>query len=541
MAETRSPAAIGPYRIVAPIGVGSSSTVYRVVDEVDGTDAALKVLADNHSLVADMRQRFQDEATLLASMEHPGLARVLAVGETDNGQPYLAMELADRGDLRSRREELVASGREPTGSDLLALGRQLADALGALHEAGIVHRDVTPGNILIRSTRGPESEHRSDTSGPAGLGASPSHRTDPTDRNLLRPGERLMIADLGLAKDLAFASGLTAGAGTKGFAAPEQREVVSVVDHRTDVYGATAVIAWMAEGSSLEADLATFVTAGLADDPEDRFPSMEAWFASLSEAVARSRPPNRGVSPARSGRRWWSVFGVGLGGVVAAVALVIAAVGSDRSSEPTGAESTSPSPSTEPPSASSAEGDENDAPGNDAPGNGATGSTIDVPASATTTTPGTASPEGTTATSASTVTSDRPGSSVPVTLAPTTTDPQFAGSPRAYVRQPSDGATIDGDLVIVGDARSDDGIAAVRLVIRDLDRGLHWHPETNTWEVEWIRFELPVEPADGTEVAWGFTIPSDRLVPGRYLIRVWAVATPGNGDPVSNQIAIVVP
>jgi len=505
---------------MAPIGVGSSSTVYRVIHEADGTEAALKVLADNHSLVAEMRQRFHDEATLLASVEHPGLARVYAVGETGSGQPYLAIELADRGDLRSRAEESAGAGRSPTTSDLLALGRQLTDALGALHEAGIVHRDVTPGNILIRAG-GVAS------TGPCDLGPAP---VGGDHHGLLRAGERLMIADLGLAKDLAFASGLTAGAGTQGFAAPEQREVVSVVDHRTDVYGATAVIGWVAEGSSIDADLDAFLARGMADDPEDRFASMEAWFAALTEAVSDSRRVGRSRFRARSrpARRLVLRFGptstlaVALVAVVAVAALIAAVVGTGGGPETTGPSASSTTISS--PSSTGSDG---------APDAGPTGTTIEVPTSETTT-------AQERATASTVTTTDLPPSSVPSTLAPTTTDPLFAGSPRAYIASPVDGATIDGDLAITGDARSEDGIAAVRLVVRDLDTGVHWHPETGSWEAEWTRFELPVEPVDGTAVTWGYTIPSDRLDPGRYLIRVWAVATPGNGDPVSDRIAVVV-
>ncbi|MEL6983548.1 MAG: hypothetical protein AAFO29_14070, partial [Actinomycetota bacterium] len=57
---------------------------------------------------------------------------------------------------------------------------------------------------------------------------------------------------------------------------------------------------------------------------------------------------------------------------------------------------------------------------------------------------------------------------------------------------------------------------------------------------EFIRFELPVEPAGGAEVTWMTTIPAAELDPGPYLIRVWAVASTGNGDPISNLISVVV-
>ncbi|MEL6981554.1 MAG: serine/threonine-protein kinase, partial [Actinomycetota bacterium] len=440
MADTRSPTTIGRYRIVAPIGVGSSSTVYRVVHDGDGSEAALKVLADNHSLVAEMRQRFLDEAALLSAVDHPGLAQVYAVGETERGQPYLALELAERGDLRRRVEDLSADGHLVEVDELLALGAQLAAALDALHEAGIVHRDVTPGNILIRG----------DTTIAAGTGSEPGVLGGGRSGRLLRPDERILIADLGLAKDLVFASGLTAGGGTRGFAAPEQQGAVTVVDHRVDIYGATAVIRWVAERSSGFEELQSFLATGLADDPEDRHQSMTSWLealeAALGDGTGRDRPRNPRV--ARTAAPRWRRLGLGLGlGLGAVLAVAGLATQLDRVEPTLAPDGAAP-------------------PGGAASGETGAGTTIAVSASGSSTaepdaeptSPSTTDPSATASTPTSAATTVSTSSTETTTVSvtsvapqdPTTTDPRFLGSPRAYVVAPADGAIVTGDLTVEG-------------------------------------------------------------------------------------------
>ncbi len=273
---------IGLYRILTPIGVGSSATVYRGVDEASETEVAVKVLADNYSLVPEIRQRFLDEIALLMSIRTPAVAQVFGHGETESGQPYIVLELADRGTLGQRVDQLRYSEASPNRQDLLATAEHLAEALAALHRAGIVHRDVSPGNILIREVSPDDASLPPLPSVQAGL--------------VLSNDERYLLADLGFAKDLQHASGLTAGGGTRGFAAPEQRDEVTVVDHRADIFGATSVIEWMAEDSELIDEIEPFLQIGLADDPEDRYQSMEDWRKGLHHSLDR-RPP---VVPASS-------------------------------------------------------------------------------------------------------------------------------------------------------------------------------------------------------------------------------------------------
>ncbi|WP_345515197.1 serine/threonine-protein kinase [Phytohabitans houttuyneae] len=195
-----APAQIGSYRIERLLGVGSFATVWLGFDPALGARVAIKVLADNWSHDLRVRERFLDEGRLLWRLDHRRIVRVYSLGELPDGRPYLVMLWADGGSLSDR----LAAGPLPVGQGLWLL-REIAAGVAVLHANGIVHRDLTPGNVLLRSQ-------------PAGT-------------------EQVMIADLGLAKAIAAASGLTARAGTPGYMAPEQDDPLAVVDTRTDVYG----------------------------------------------------------------------------------------------------------------------------------------------------------------------------------------------------------------------------------------------------------------------------------------------------------------
>ena len=281
---------IGDYRIIAPIGVGASATVYRAIDENSGYEAAIKVLAENLSLVPEPRQRFYDEAELLMTIDSPAVAQIYEVGETDTGQPYMVLELADRGDLRRRVEEFRGQGDVANLDDLWALGDHLYTALASLHRVGIIHRDVSPGNILI--------QYRPELRG---------H----TDTTLLEPGERFILSDLGFAKDMEWASGFTAGGGTRGFASPEQLNEVTVVDHRSDIFSATAVIDWAVFDTPYARHFEPFVLTGLAEDPNDRYDSITDWFdafaATMEGLEENTAAPRVGGWSAAA-----AVFGLGL-------------------------------------------------------------------------------------------------------------------------------------------------------------------------------------------------------------------------------------
>src|SRR5689334_5350236 len=111
--------------------------VYRAIDRLNGERVALKLLIGQASAL-----RFLREGQLLASLHHPAIVRYIAHGTTDDGQPYLAMEWLEGEDLAHR---LARGALSPKASVDLAL--KIARGLSAMHEAGVVHRDVKPANI----------------------------------------------------------------------------------------------------------------------------------------------------------------------------------------------------------------------------------------------------------------------------------------------------------------------------------------------------------------------------------------------------------
>lgn len=138
----------GRYRVVAQLGRGGMGVVWRAVDEVLGREVAVKELrtytdADGPEL-ADLRLRMQREARAAARVRHPGVVAVHDVGEVD-GRPLIVMELVDGPSLDAvLRERGPLDPREVAG-----IGAKVMDALAAAHEAGVLHRDVKPGNILL--------------------------------------------------------------------------------------------------------------------------------------------------------------------------------------------------------------------------------------------------------------------------------------------------------------------------------------------------------------------------------------------------------
>lgn len=273
------PERLGRYRLEDVIGVGSFATVHRAVDDALEDTVALKVLAENHSLNPEVRERFIAEGRSLRRISSPHVVTVHDIGESERQQPFLVLEHADRGTLADRVQELRHRGWTATPADVLVTAREVAAAIEAVHEAQLVHRDLSPGNLLL-------------TTAPA-VGLHRARRTDSgddarADGSVVRPDERLIVADLGMCKDLALNSGLTVAAGTSGFRPPEQSGGAAVVDTRADLWALSAMLTWMCEGTDLPDELTHALRRSMADDPDDRHPDVASWLADIEAAL---QPP----------------------------------------------------------------------------------------------------------------------------------------------------------------------------------------------------------------------------------------------------------
>lgn len=258
------------YRVEDVIGVGSFATVHRAHDHLLDDTVVLKILAENHSLNPEIRERFISEGRSIRRVSSQHVVTVHDIGESERQQPYLVLEHADRGTLRDRVALLRQRGWRASADDVLAFARPLAAALEAVHDAQLVHRDLSPGNLLLTSE-------------------ASARENDATASDLIAPDERLLVADLGMCKDLALNSGLTVSGGTSGFRPPEQSGP-GLVDTRADIWAMSAVLHWLVQGSELPAALHKVLKRGMAPKPHRRQPDAETWLTEVEQALAPPSP-----------------------------------------------------------------------------------------------------------------------------------------------------------------------------------------------------------------------------------------------------------
>src|SRR5437867_3284761 len=135
---------IGHYKISERIGTGGMGEVYLATDMTAGRKAALKLLPMRFTGDAERLKRFQQEAHAVVGLNHPNILTVYEIGE-DHSTHYIASELIEGETLRQR----LMRGRMELG-EAVDIAIQVASALAAAHEAGIVHRDIKPENIMLR-------------------------------------------------------------------------------------------------------------------------------------------------------------------------------------------------------------------------------------------------------------------------------------------------------------------------------------------------------------------------------------------------------
>jgi eukaryotic-like serine/threonine-protein kinase len=202
---------IGRYRLDRRLGAGSFATVWLGHDDDLDVPVAVKVLAENWAANDDVRNRFLAEARIMRRIHDRRIVQVYDIGTLEVGRPYFVMDFIDGGSMNDLRKQLI----EPAAA--LRLCAEASRAIEVLHNNDVIHRDVTPGNLLLSHT-------------PAGE-------------------TRVLIADLGVAKSMVDVAGATMTAGTPSYMAYEQAAGRGQLDRRADIYSLTAVTYAMLTGS----------------------------------------------------------------------------------------------------------------------------------------------------------------------------------------------------------------------------------------------------------------------------------------------------
>jgi eukaryotic-like serine/threonine-protein kinase len=234
----------GPYEIVAAIGAGGMGEVYRAHDSRLNRHVAIKILPQLFAADADRIMRFQREAQVLASLNHPNIAHIHGVEEV-GGVRALVLEFVEGPTL----EELIAGGLSL--AEGLQMARQIAEALEAAHEAGVIHRDLKPANIKV----------------------TPGGVVKVLDFGLAKPsGADQSSSSLSMSPTITSpAMGTHAGVilGTAAYMSPEQARG-KPVDKRADIWAFGAVLFEMLSGRQLYAgDTITDVLAGIVTREPD--------------------------------------------------------------------------------------------------------------------------------------------------------------------------------------------------------------------------------------------------------------------------------
>jgi Tol biopolymer transport system component/predicted Ser/Thr protein kinase len=253
---------VGPYEVLSLIGSGGMGEVYKARDTRLGRTVAIKIL---HTPDADLRQRFDREARLVASLQHPHICSLIDVGE-HAGADYIVMEYLDGRTLTCPQPP----------AKVIEYGMQIADAVDAVHRKGQIHRDLKPANIIVTA-------------------------------------HGVKVLDFGIAKATGQQETVTltgVAVGTPGYMAPEQWR--GAADHRTDIFALGCVLYEMATGQKpgdkpLEPARLDWVVRGcLATDPDERWQSARD-VSRLLASVGEPASLPAAVGPRRRAWLWPAV------------------------------------------------------------------------------------------------------------------------------------------------------------------------------------------------------------------------------------------
>lgn len=315
----------GRYTLLAVLGTGGMATVWRARDELLGRDVAVKILSPQHAADPGFLARFEGEARHAAAVSHPRLVTVFDCGVED-GTPFIVMELVAG---RTLRQVLDETGVLPPGQ-AVGIAVAVCEGLDAAHTAGLVHRDITPANIVLN-------------------------------------GAEVKILDFGIARADATRTATAAGTvvGTVAYLSPEQASG-RPADPRSDLYSLGCVLFEMLTGEppftadsavglayrqvhddpglpsalrpGLPARLDQITAQLLAKDPASRPPTAAAARAGLLSAFApvggtAVLPVRPGTAPGAPRRGWRprpteAVLGAGLAAALIALLVVLATSGS---------------------------------------------------------------------------------------------------------------------------------------------------------------------------------------------------------------------
>ena len=274
---------IARYRIIERLGAGGMGEVYLAEDPSLARRVALKILPDQHTHDEERLRRFKQEAKAASALNHPNILTIHEVGEAD-GRHFIVTEFIDGESLRTR----LNRGRMPV-SDALSVAIQVASAMTAAHDAGIVHRDIKPENIMLRR----------------------DGYVKVVDFGLAKLTERAAPSSSGLSSPIALTqSGMVVG--TVQYMSPEQA-TASLIDGRSDVFAFGAVLYEMLSGdrafqgrtptealaalltkepaplpANVPSELADIVVRCVQKDPARRFQSAAEVKAALESVKTRS-------------------------------------------------------------------------------------------------------------------------------------------------------------------------------------------------------------------------------------------------------------